>query len=366
QAVPAVDFLGRKGGKLGGDGSGLNGWLVSGSWELDVWGRVRYARRSAEDQFASTQVDMAAARQSIAALVAKGWFLATEASLQRQLARQMIASTDQSVKLAGDRLRIGAASEVDVVQARADRQGYLDAEKQLDLAYAKSLRSLEMLLGRYPAAELKATDAWPRIDMPVEAGLPSELLERRPDIVAAQRRVSAAFNSTQEAQMARLPRISLTAGLSSVTSELFVLKDRDNPIAGGGLSVLVPLFRGGALQANVDARTAEQNLAAAAWAQTALKAFNEVESALAEEATLKQREPIIDAQLREAQRVLEFQNTRYRVGSSDLRSVTQQQMAVYAVRSTLLRVQAERRVQRVNLLLALGGGWGEGAAIAAR
>jgi outer membrane protein TolC len=198
--------------------------------------------------------------------------------------------------------------------------------------------------------------------MPVEAGVPSELLERRPDIVAAQRRVNAAFNSTQEAQMARLPRISLTAGLSSVTSELFVLKDRDNPIAGGGVSLLLPLFRGGALQAQVDARTAEQNLAAAAWAQTAMKAFNEVEAALAEEATLRQREPIIDAQIREAQRVLEFQNSRYRVGSTDLRSVTQQQMAVYAVRSTLLRVQAERRVQRVNLLLALGGGWDRGEA----
>ncbi|MEJ8850854.1 TolC family protein [Variovorax rhizosphaerae] len=366
QAVPAVDFLGRKGGKLGGDGSGLNGWLISASWEIDVWGRVRYARRSAEDQFASTQADMAAARQSIAALVAKGWFLATEASLQRQLARQMITSTDQSVRLAGDRFRIGAASESDVVQARADRQGFLDAEKQLDLAYVKSLRSLEMLLGRYPAAELKTTDTWPRVDMAVEAGVPSELLERRPDIVAAQRRVAAAFNTTQEAQMARLPRISLTAGLSSVTSELFVLKNRDNPIPGVGLSLLLPLFRGGALQAQVDARTAEQNLAAAMWAQTAMKAFNEVEAALAEEATLRQREPIIDAQIREAQRVLEFQNSRYRVGSGDLRAVTQQQMAVYAVRSTLLRVQAERRVQRVNLLLALGGGWGESAEIAAR
>ena len=355
QALPAVDFLGRKGGKLGGDGSGLNGWLVSASWEIDLWGRVRYARRSAQDQFASTQADMAAARQSIAALVAKAWFLATEASLQRQLARQMISSSDQAVNLADQRWRIGAASEVDVVQARVNRQAFLDAEKQLDLAYTKSLRSLEMLLGRYPAAELRTTDTWPRVDMPVEAGVPSELLERRPDIVAAQRRVQAAFNRTQEAQAARLPRISLTAGLTSVSSELFVLKDRDNPIMGGGLSMLIPLFRGGALQAQVEQRTAEQEQAVAAWAQTALKAFNEVESALAEEATLRQREPIIDAQIREAQRALELQNTRYRVGSGDLRSVTQQQMSVYSVRSALLRVQGERRVQRVNLLLALGG-----------
>jgi len=362
QAMPVVDFLGRRGGKLGGDGSGLNGWLVSASWELDLWGRVRYARRSAEDQFASTQADMAAARQSIAALVAKAWFLATEVSLQRQLARQMSSSSEQSLSLADQRLKIGASSEVDVAQARANRQAFLDAEKQLELAYTKALRALEVLLGRYPAAELKATDKWPRVDLPVEAGVPSELLERRPDIVAAQRRVAAAFNRTQEAQAARLPRVSLTAGVSSITSELFVLKNRDNPIAGGGISMLFPLFHGGALQAQVDARTAEQNQPVAAWAQTALKAFNEVESALAEEATLRQREPIIEAQVRDAQRGLELQNSRYRVGSGDMRSVTQQQMSVYSVRSSLLRVQAEQRVQRVNLVLALGGGFGSGDA----
>lgn len=358
QALPAIDFIGRRGGKLGGDGSGLNGGLISASWEIDLWGRVRSATRAAEEQHASTQADLTAARQSIAALVAKSWFLATEASLQRQLARQMIDAGRQSITLADQRWRIGAASESDVVLAQASLQTYLDAERQLDLAYTKSLRSLELLLGRYPAAELKTIDAWPRIDLPVEAGLPSELLERRPDIVAAERRVAAAFDRMQEAQAARLPRISLTAGLSSITSEMFVLKDRDNPNASIGAGLVAPLFHGGALQAQVEARSAEQKQATAAWAQTALKAFNEVETALSEEATLRQREPILDRQVKEAQRGLEIENARYRVGSRDQRTVTQQEMAVFAARSTLLRVQAERRVQRVNLLLALGGGWG--------
>ena len=364
QVLPAIDFIGRRGGKLGGDGSGLNGWLISASWEIDLWGRVRYAKRSAEDQYASTQADLAAARQSIAALVAKSWFLATEASLQRQLARQMIETANQSLKLADRRWRIGATSESDVVLAQASLQTFLDAERQLDLAYTKSLRSIELLLGRYPAAELQTIDAWPRIDMPVQTGVPSELLERRPDIVAAERRVAAAFDRMHEAQAARLPRVSLTAGFSSITSEMFVLKDRDNPSTSFGAGLVAPLFHGGALQAQVEARTAEQKQAAAAWAQTALKAFNEVETALAEEATLRQREPILDTQVKDAQRVLEIENARYRVGSRDQRTVTQQEMAVFAARSTLLRVQAERRVQRVNLLLALGGGFGAEAELA--
>lgn len=362
QALPAIDFIGRRGGKLGGDGSGLNGWLITASWEIDLWGRVRYATRAAEAQQASTEADLTAARQLIAALVAKSWFLATEASLQRALARQMIDAGNQSVGLADQRFRIGASSEGDLVLAQGSLQTYLDAERQLDLAYTKSIRSLELLLGRYPSAELKTIDTWPRIELPVEAGVPSELLERRPDIVAAERRVAAAFDRTQEAQAARLPRISLTAGLSSITSELFVLKDRDNPNASIGAGLVAPLFHGGALQAQVEARKAEQEQATAAWAQTALKAFNEVETALSEEATLRQREPILDRQVKEAQKMLEIENARYRVGSRDQRTVAQQEMAVFAARSTLLRVQAERRVQRVNLLLALGGGWGPEAA----
>jgi outer membrane protein, multidrug efflux system len=113
----------------------------------------------------------------------------------------------------------------------------------------------------------------------------------------------------------------------------------------------------------VDARTAEQQQAVAAWAATALKAFNEVETDLATEATLRQREPILAAQVAEGTHALDLEQVRYRVGSRDLRTVTQQQMAVYAARSSLLRVQADQRVQRVNLLLALGGGFGYGPAI---
>ncbi len=359
QAWPAVDLLARSGGKLGGDGSGLNGWLVSASWELDLWGRVRYVQRGAEDRYASAQADLAAARQSIAGLVAKSWFLATEASLQRQLAHRMVEAGDESVRLSDQRWRIGAASEVDVVQARASREGFLDAERQLDLAYGNALRSLELLLGRYPAAELESVGTWPQLPAAVGAGVPSELLERRPDIVAAQLRVAAAFDGMQEAQAARLPRISLTAGLSSISSELFVLKNGGDSITtSAGVNLALPLFHGNALQAQVEAREAEQKAAAAAWAQTALKAFNEVETALANEATLRQREPILAAQVRDGDRVLALEQVRYRVGSRDLRGVTQQEMAVYAARSTLLRVQAEERVQRVNLLLALGGGLG--------
>jgi outer membrane protein, multidrug efflux system len=189
-------------------------------------------------------------------------------------------------------------------------------------------------------------------------GLPSELLERRPDVVAAERRVAASFNLTEQAKVAQLPRIALTAGVSSVSSELFVLTNHNNPVASFGANLVAPLFQGGALRANVDVRTAEQAQAVADFARTAQRAFGEVENALAAEAAARERAPILARAAAENARAVDLAGVRFRVGSGDLRGVLQQQLALYGTRSALLRVEGEQRVQRVNLHLALGGDFG--------
>jgi outer membrane protein TolC len=194
---------------------------------------------------------------------------------------------------------------------------------------------------------------------PVPAGMPSELLERRPDVVAAERRVAAAFYRVEEAKAARLPKISLTAAVTSVSSELFVLKQQDNPIWSIGASLLAPLFLGGQLQSQVEIRTAEQKQAVAEYGRTGARAFGEVENALSAEFALGQRETILGQAVVENARALELANVRYRVGAGDLRAVQQQSLAVYAARTALLRVQGERLVQRINLYLALGGSFDE-------
>ena len=122
QMYPAVDLLGHTGGKLGGDNSGISGALISASWEIDLWGRVRYGRRAAEDQYASVEADAAAASQSVAALVAKAWFVAIEARQQHDLAIEMVAAARESVRISKDRLRIGPGNDLDVTQAQASLQ----------------------------------------------------------------------------------------------------------------------------------------------------------------------------------------------------------------------------------------------------
>lgn len=358
---PAVNFLGRTSTSDGSGAEPLNAAILSASWELDLWGRVRYGRRAAEEQFAAAEADYLYARQSLAALVVRSWLMACEASLQAALAAGSLASAEKLLSLAMDRQRVGIGSESDVATARASRDDFRDAVRRLEYGKEQSLRALEVLLGRYPAAELEAAERLPALAEAAPAGVPAELLERRPDLIAAERRVAAAFSRTGEAQAARLPRLTLSASGSYLDSDILVLQDRDNPVWGLGLGLVLPIYAGGALAAQVELRTAEQRAAVAQYASTGLKAFAEVENALSGEAAAADRVAILESQVRDRGRALELEQVRYRVGSTDLRSVTQQQLVLYGSRSTLLRMQAERLAQRVALYLALGGDTGGGA-----
>lgn len=352
---PSADLLARGGGKLSGDGSGIQGAVLSANWEIDLWGRVRYGRAASVAQAESAAADFAYARQSIAALVVKAWILATEIGLQAEAARETIRANEELVRLADDRARVGVGNEVDVYSARASVGTYRDTLRELEFGRAQAIRALELLLGRYPSAAAVVSPQLPGFPGDIPAGLPSELLERRPDVIAAERRVAAAFNRIHEAKAARLPKISLTTGVSAISSDLFVLQDHDNPVWSVGANLLAPIFQGGALKTQVEIRTAEQKQAVAEYAAVGLRAFGEVEAALAAEIAARDREQILGAAVADNRQALSLAQTQFKVGSNDLRLVEQRQLALTGSRAALIRMQAEQRIQRVNLHLAVGG-----------
>jgi len=354
---PQVNLMARGGGQMGGDSSGLQGAGLFADWELDLWGRVRAARAASIAGYESAIADTEFARQSVAALVAKSYFLAVEAGLQQQLAESMVTAADQLAVLAEQRERIGKGDGYDAALARANAATFRDTVEQFKLARTQALRALEALIGRYPSADVEVATQLAQVPGPVPAGLPSELLERRPDVVAAERRVAAAFYGVQEAKAARLPRIALTANVTDVSSELFVLQERSNPVWSAGASLLLPVFTGGALQTEVRIRTAEQKQAVAEYGRIGARAFGEVEDALSAEFAAQRRAQLLGRVVAENERALVLAQKRYQVGSADLRGVRQQQLVKYGSSSALLRVETERLVQRVNLHLALGGGF---------
>jgi outer membrane protein, multidrug efflux system len=143
--------------------------------------------------------------------------------------------------------------------------------------------------------------------------------------------------------------------VSSVTSDLVFLKDRDNPAWSSGGNLVLPLFAGGALLAQVEVRTAEQKAAVADYGRIGARAFSEVENALSAGFNLAQRVAVLEASVAENDRALELAQVRYKVGTIDQRAVQQQLIAAAAARSALTRATSERLAQRVNLHLALGG-----------
>jgi len=365
-AWPQVNLLARGGGKMSGDSTGLQGVGLFASWELDLWGRVRAEARASSFQYESAKLDAEYARQSLAALVVKAWILAVESRLQKAQAEASLKAVEDLASLTRDRLRVGSGDEYAVALAQANVEAFNDTVRSLDLAYQNALRALETLLGRYPAASVAVAERLPAWPGEVPVGLPSELLERRPDVVAAERRVAQAFYRTEESKAARLPRITLVANYSTVSSELFFLKNRDNPLFSAGAGLLQPIFLGGLLQAQVDARTAEQQAAIADYGKVGVRVFGEVEGALSAGFTAAQREEILVHAVRENERALALANIRYRVGTIDLSAVQQQQLSLYAAQVALLRMQSERLVQRVNLHLALGGSFEAASAVPAK
>ena len=147
--------------------------------------------------------------------------------------------------------------------------------------------------------------------------------------------------------------------MTSISSELFVLKEQNNPVWSAGASLMAPLFLGGQLQGQVEVRTAEQKQAVAEYGRIGARAFGEVENALSAGFAVDAREAILKQAVAENERALELANVRYRVGSGDMRGVLQQSLALYAAQVSLIRVRSEQLVQRVNLYLALGGSFDE-------
>ena len=360
--LPSVGVAGVWSG-ASGSGGGLNGIFLNASLELDVWGRLRYGEAAAQQQLLAVQADYAYARQSLAATVAKSWFVAIEASLQLAIVRDTLHAAETLLQLAQERLRVGIGNEQAVADAQASVSGFRDTLRQTELSRVQALRALELLLGRYPAAEIAVAQALSPMPPPVPVGLPSQLLERRPDVVAAERRVAAAFNRVGEARAAQLPRISLTAGVSGISSDVLVLQDRNNPAWGIGGNLLAPLYQGGVLRAQVEIRSAEQKQSVAAYAATGQRAFGEVEGALAAEFALRDRSVQLDAVVRDNERALQLALVQLRVGSADARAVQQRQLALYSARTARLKVQTEQLAQRVNLHLALGGAFDDLPAI---
>lgn len=315
-------------------------------WEPDIWGRISNLTVSDAELTVAQLADYEWARQSLSATTARAWFLLGADKMIADFARQVVAIQEKAEKVLQKRAEIGQGNMRDVHMIRGMLAEARDTLQASLAAKDRDTRALETLIGRYPSNRIRAhklRGVYGR----VPTGVPMGLLNRRPDIIAAQYRVASAFHKTEAAKLLRLPTLdfSLQLGYES-------LEDRIAKLFSG---VLMPLFDGGEIQARIDAATAEQKAAIAAYKQTVLNAYREVETALARERYLARRHAYLDTMVKEYKAAYEMTDKNYKIGQGTILDVLQAQSKWIDAKILRTQILKERLVNRVNLHLALGG-----------
>ncbi|HWB04092.1 MAG TPA: TolC family protein [Verrucomicrobiales bacterium] len=336
--------------------SWVYGLGTAAAWEPDLWGRVRSGRAAAVEGSYAAEADYYGAQQLIAAQTAKAWFAAIEAAELMALAQDGVKAYGDLYSLSKDRKEQGAASDLDLAQVKARVDSGNDLLLAARAASIQAVRAVEALTGNYPKGVL-TTGGFPSFPSRVPAGLPSQLLERRPDIIASERRFAAAFHKTTEARTARLPRFSLSVSGGLGSNHLDSVGTLDGVMWNFASGLTQPIFLGGQLKAMEDLRKAEQKGAAAAYTGVVLRAFQEVETSLALDPVLREREAVLTSQVKSTTEAESLSRVNFDVGKSSMFEVLELYGRSLAARAELIRFKSHRLAERVNLHLALGGGF---------
>src|SRR5271169_3712006 len=249
----------------------------------------------------------------------------------------------------------GRVADLDVAEASYQLD---EAQVQLTIAqglYSQARRTLEVLIGRYPAAELEVAETFTPLPPPIAPGLPSSLLERRLDIVAAEHQVLAAFRTEEAAKLALLPNFSFDVEGGRLSDPLLSVLGLNPWLIHGAVGMFVPIYQGGALRAQIKIATAQQQESIAHFGGVALRAFDEVEVALTNERLLAERLPHTENALSDHTEAVRVANLRYRAGTMDFLSVLQLQEGQIQSQADLIKLRNTQLANRINLHLALGG-----------
>ena len=324
-------------------------------WELDLWGRLTDETRAAYKDANAAYADLAAAHLTLSSNVAQSWFSLIEARQQRELAQRDTQARESNLRVTERRYERGVASSLDVRLSRSalgTSQANLALRQRLE---QEASRALEVLLGRYPGAELDAADNLPELPPLAGAGAPSDLLARRPDLLASEARMNASGLRARAARKQMLPQITLTSQINTSGPVIADLIDPER-LAGnlvGGL--LQPIFQGGRLRANSKRAQAAAQTAVFNYAQTVLIGYQEAENALAAEELLATREDALRMAFEEAAAAEELTERRYASGAATIFNLLDAQTRRISSESQYIQAQQQRVSNRVLLYRAIGG-----------
>lgn len=325
------------------------------NWELDLWGRLTDETRAAYKDAKASLAEFEGARLSIAGAVTQSWFGLIEARQQRELAERDVAARESNLNVTERRYERGVASSLDVRLSRSalgSSQANLALRQRLE---KEASRRLEVLLGRYPAAEIAAAESLPELPALSGAGAPGDILARRPDLIAAEARMEANGLRARAARKALLPRLTLSSQIGTSGPDLSDLIDPERLAGNIASGLFMPIFQGGRVRANAKRQRAVAEAALLSYAQTALQAYEEAENALDAETFLAAGESALKLAYEEAAAAEDLTERRYSSGTATIFDLLNAQTRRISAESSYIQAQRQRVSNRVALYLSIGG-----------
>jgi multidrug efflux system outer membrane protein len=343
---------------IGGSTRGIAYAAISASWEADIWGRIRRLNEAARAQYLSTEEARRGVMLSLVSDVSQAYFELLGLELQLEIAKASTEGFGASLKLFTQRLQGGVASKLQTSFAAADQATAAAGIPQIELQIALKENQISILLGQNPGLIETRMKLLEEVVPPqVPAGLPSALLERRPDVLSAEQQVKAANAQIGVATAAFFPQIGLTAFLGRGTSSLSDFASGTANAWSAAGNIAGPIYQGGALKAQKRQTVAVWEQAKLQYEQTALNAFQDVSNALISRTKYDAIRTEQAGAVQDYQEAVHVAQERYINGFSSYYEVLRVQELLYPAQNALAITELNRRVVIVQLYKALGGGW---------
>jgi multidrug efflux system outer membrane protein len=349
----------------GPDSSSISSQYQAGlgltTFEIDLFGRLRSLSEAAYQQFLATEQAQRSVQISLVGEVAQAYLNLRAAEVQLELTRKTLDSRQESYDLVKRRFDGGVASELDLNQSKSLLDSASADLAQLARTQSQALNALVLLVGTPLPADLPPPAPFDNAQVlaSIPTGLPSALLERRPDILAAENSLRSANANIGAARAAFFPTISLTGLFGVASPSLSDLFKGGNGYWSFSPSITTPIFAGGSIRAGLEVARAQERIAVAQYEQSIQQAFQEVSDALAGEATYGAQVQSLRALEASSARTLELSNLRYSGGVDSYLQVQNAQVDYFDAQLALVQTGLASLLNRVQLYKALGGGWSE-------
>ncbi|MCX9156808.1 efflux transporter outer membrane subunit [Niveibacterium sp. 24ML] len=330
---------------------------VNASWEVDLWGRLARSTDAARADLLAQREVQRGVYLSLAASVAQSYFTLRQLDTQLEIAQRTLTLRKESLDLFQLRFDGGVISEVELAQVRSEYEQAFAAVPQAQAAIARTENALSVLLGRNPGPIERGKQLEQLRDPEVPAGLPSELLTRRPDIRAAEAQLAAADARVDAARLAWFPRISLTGLFGVASGDLSALFNDGSQVWNGVAGLTQPVFDAGRIGAGVDSARATREAVVAQYQKTVQNAFREVDDALVSRVKLREELAALTRQVASLTRYAELARLRYENGYTSYLEVIDADRALFSADLNRVSVQAALFGASVDLYRALGGAW---------